>query len=156
MWSWLSSRSSWSSMSSWSSISSWSLTQLMHSDSAVLHPPLSSVVIFQNLLSGCYFHYRWIMFYIWFKLSELYIVANVPHYHTCHYLLTILLGTTYWPSFSQNPNNFVVIAIAWISDFFVSLFVILLLLLIFKIWNIVLFKVNFCYCIGIVLLHNEM
>ena len=40
------------------------------------------------------------------------------HKHTCHYLSTILLGTIYWPSFSQNPNNFIGIAIVWISDFF--------------------------------------
>ena len=36
------------------------------------------------------------------------------------------------------------------------IFVVILLLLILKIWNIVSFKVQFCYCIGIVLLHIKI
>ena len=65
-------------------------------------------------------------------------------------LSTILLGTIYWPFFRKNPNIFIGIAIGCNLYFSVLLFVILLVLLVFKIRNIGMYLVNIWYCIGIV------
>ena len=72
-----------------------------------------------------------------------------PPGQTCHYLSTILLGTIYWPFFSQNPNIFIGIGIGCISYFWVVYFGIVLLLVVFKTINIVLYLIDIWYLFGI-------
>ena len=80
----------------------------------------------------------------------------------CDYKLVFRVGQFcrqyYWeqyigPFFCKNPNIFIGIAIGCNSYFSVLLFVILLVLLVFKIRNIGMYLVNIWYCIGIVHFH---
>ena len=65
----------------------------------------------------------------------------------CTIWSAILLGTTYWPFFTENPNSFVAIAIGITFDFS---FGFVLLLLVLDIETIGLYSVYYWYCIVIV------
>ena len=65
----------------------------------------------------------------------------------CAIWSAILLGTTYWPFFTENPNSFVAIAIGITFDFS---FGFVLLLLVLDIETIGLYSVYYWYCIVIV------
>ena len=65
----------------------------------------------------------------------------------CAIWSAILLGTTYWPYFTENPNSIVAIAIGINFDFTIGF---VLLLLFQNIKTIGLYSVYYWYCIVIV------
>ena len=77
-------------------------------------------------------------------------MLKMAHYQRCAIWSAIVLGTIYWPYFSENPNIFIAIAIGLFFDFKV-----------FHIWscfgivgsenlNIGLYSVYYWYCVAIV------
>ena len=72
---------------------------------------------------------------------------KVTHNQRCAIWSAILLGTTYWPYFTKNPNSIVAIAIGINFDFTIGF---VLLLLFQNIKTIGLYSVYYWYCIVIV------